>query len=513
MKSKTTISLLLLGSIALPTPHETIAAEINCDSIVYRNKDVCLDEDGGIKRKGVIDPDTGMTVIELESDNNWNARKFRKIPWGLITKLKSNFDGITEYAVFDKNFRFKYPTEQTIYTKWTRDYLEGSYSVKAGCGLLSCAFGWPVDEGDLPSPLEVKFSGKKYTLYGDNGKFQLPNSLVNKVKNNPESELNIRLRKLVVPIGKKTVLNLSEMYKNLPDEQWEKPVIDLVVKEVSNGLSIKNIAGMSLPSVVTIKSDGGQGTGFVISDDGTVLTNRHVIGSSYNQEFNVETIDGSDLIGEVIYVSRKDDFALLKVKKSKSLTPLPICYAKYPTSGEEVVALGSPMGLTNTVTRGIVSAVRRSGSDFDIIASSSTSLIQTDAAINPGNSGGPLLNKNGEVIGINTFKKTASEGLNFAVSIVDVFQQLNVKKPILKSNWVRGINECGNLKPKAGSFFVVVIVAILGIFFTAFAVLKKQKNNLFRRFSDVQISFKKWLLKKLIPYIEETKKEDKGAKK
>ena len=131
----------------------------------------------------------------------------------------------------------------------------------------------------------------------------------------------------------------------------------------------------------------------------------------------------------------------------KSLTPLPICYAKYPTSGEEVVALGSPMGLTNTVTRGIVSAVRRSGSDFDIIASSSTSLIQTDAAINPGNSGGPLLNKNGEVIGINTFKKTASEGLNFAVSIVDVFQQLNVKKPILKNNWVRGINECGNLKP------------------------------------------------------------------
>jgi hypothetical protein len=513
LKSKTTISLLLLGSIALPTPQETIAAEINCDSIVYRNKDVCLDEDGGIKRKGVIDPDTGMTVIELESDNNWNARKFRKIPWGLITKLKSNFDGITEYAVFDKNFRFKYPTEQTIYTKWTRDYLEGSYSVKAGCGLLSCAFGWPVDEGDLPSPLEIKFSGKKYTLYGDNGKFQLPNSLVNKVKNNPESELNIRLRKLVVPIGKKTVLNLSEMYKNLPDEQWEKPVIDLVVKEVSNGLSIKNIAGMSLPSVVTIKSDGGQGTGFVISDDGTVLTNRHVIGSSYNQQFNIETIEGSDLIGEVIYVSRKDDFALLKVKKSKSLTPLPICYAKYPTSGEEVVALGSPMGLTNTVTRGIVSAVRRSGSDFDMIASSSTSLIQTDAAINPGNSGGPLLNKNGEVIGINTFKKTASEGLNFAVSIVDVFQQLNVKKPILKSNWVRGINECGNLKPKAGSFFLVVIVAMLGIFFTAFAVLKKQKNNLFRRFSDVQISFKKWLLKKLIPYIEETKKEDKAAKK
>ena len=472
---KARLAYLLIGVITLPITLEASAAEINCDSVVYRNKEECLDKDGGVKRKGVVDPDTGMTVIELESDINWNSRKFKKIPWGLITKLKSSFDGNQEYAVFDKNYRFTYPTEQTIYTKWTRDYLEGSYTVKAGCGLLACPFGWPIDEGDLPSPLEIKFAGKKYTLYGDNGKFQLPNSLVNKVKKNPETELNIRLKKIVVPIGKKTVLNLSEMYKNLPEEMWEKPNIDIAIKKVSSGLSVKNIAGKSLPSVVTIKSDGGQGTGFFISDNGTILTNRHVIGSSYNQEFNVETIDGSDLIGKVIYVSRKDDFALLKVDQKKSLNPLPICYATYPTSGEEVVALGSPMGLTNTVTRGIVSAVRRSGSDFDTIASSSTALIQTDAAINPGNSGGPLLNKTGEVIGINTFKRTASEGLNFAVSIVDVFEQLNVKKPSVKSNWTREINECGNLKSKGVSFYVLITSAILALLGTAYLVIKKRK--------------------------------------
>ena len=472
---KARLAYLLIGAITLPITLEASAVEINCDSIVYRNKEECLDKDGGVKRKGVVDPDTGMTVIELESDINWNSRKFKKIPWGLITKLKSSFDGNQEYAVFDKNYRFTYPTEQTIYTKWTRDYLEGSYTVKAGCGLLACPFGWSIDEGDLPSPLEIKFAGKKYTLYGDNGKFQLPNSLVNKVKKNPETELNIRLKKIVVPIGKKTVLNLSEMYKNLPEEMWEKPNIDIAIKKVSSGLSVKNIAGISLPSVVTIKSDGGQGTGFFISDNGTILTNRHVIGSSYNQEFNVETIDGSDLIGKVIYVSRKDDFALLKVEQKKSLKPLPICYATYPTSGEEVVALGSPMGLTNTVTRGIVSAVRRSGSDFDTIASSSTALIQTDAAINPGNSGGPLLNKTGEVIGINTFKRTASEGLNFAVSIVDVFEQLNVKKPSVKSNWNREINECGNLKSKGVSFYVLITSAILALLGTAYLVIKKRK--------------------------------------
>ena len=161
---KVKLAHLLIGVITSPISLEANAVEINCDSIVYRNTEQCLDEDGGIKKKGVIDPDTGMIVIELESDVNWNSRKFKKIPWGLITKLKSSFDGNKEYAVFDKNYRFRYPTEQTIYTKWTRDYLEGSYTVKAGCGLLACPFGWPIDEGDLPSPLEIKFAGKKYTL-------------------------------------------------------------------------------------------------------------------------------------------------------------------------------------------------------------------------------------------------------------------------------------------------------------------------------------------------------------
>ena len=471
---KARVSYLLVGLLTIPVCLEASAAKINCDSPVWKNKKECLDEDGGVKKKSIVDPDTGMTVIELESDINWNSRKLKRIPWGLITKLKSNFDGNTEYAVFDKNYRFTYPTEQTIFTKWTRDYLEGFYTVKAGCGLFGCPFGWAVDEGDLPSPLEIKFSGKKYTIYGDNGKFQLPNSLVNTIKNNPENELNIRLKKIVIPIGKKTVLNLSEMYKNLPDEMWEKPEIDIAIKKVSSRKSIKEIAGKSLPSVVTIKSDGGQGTGFVISNNGTILTNRHVIGSSFNQDLNVETIEGRDFIGKIIYVSRKDDFALIKLKESTSLKPLPICYSIYPTSGEEVVALGSPMGLTNTVTRGIVSAVRRSGTDFDSIASSSTALIQTDAAINPGNSGGPLLNKNGEVIGINTFKRTASEGLNFAVSIVDVLQQLDVKKPNVKSNWTREINDCGNLKSNSTPLYVLITSAILTIIGIAFLAIKKR---------------------------------------
>ena len=132
----------------------------------------------------------------------------------------------------------------------------------------------------------------------------------------------------------------------------------------------------------------------------------------------------------------------MQPERKLGVKPLPICYAVYPTAGEDVVALGSPSGLTNTVTRGIVSAVRRAGSSFNSVATESATLLQADAAINPGNGGGPLLNANGEVIGINTFKKTKSEGLNFAVSIIDVLQQLKVRRP--SSQLQQGLNVCGN---------------------------------------------------------------------
>tara|TARA_B100000965_G_scaffold372260_1_gene361812 strand:+ start:1110 stop:1367 length:258 start_codon:yes stop_codon:yes gene_type:complete len=78
------------------------------------------------------------------------------------------------------------------------------------------------------------------------------------------------------------------------------------------------------------------------------------------------------------------------------------------------------------------------------IATDGATLIQTDASINPGNSGGPLLNENGEVIGINTFAKTSSEGLNFAVSVIDILQQLDVRRPEGAETFSRDLNSCGN---------------------------------------------------------------------
>jgi S1-C subfamily serine protease len=126
---------------------------------------------------------------------------------------------------------------------------------------------------------------------------------------------------------------------------------------------------------------------------------------------------------------------------TKQIAPLPLCYASYPVAGQEVVALGSPRGLANTVTRGIISAVRRSGEDMKSDVPVNSTLIQTDASVNPGNSGGPLVNSNGEVLGIVTFKKTNAEGLNFAISIIDVLQQLGVQRPVTTAK----LNECGNI--------------------------------------------------------------------
>ena len=388
----------------------------------------------------VLDEKTGLMVIERESDSEWNQSPEPKLPFSQIIKLSSSFDGQSEYAVFDKNWRKAYPNEYGVVTKWTPDFVQGVSYVKTGCGLLACPFGVVVAGGDLPSPLEVKVGSSTYTLYGNEGKFILPNKAINDIQAQPGTSISIRVEKTVVPIGQGTVEKLSEMYKKAI-KKWNIPNVSIVISKVKESQSTKSIAGSSLPSVVTLRGSGGQGTGFVIGD-GLVMTNRHVVIGSENKKMQIETATGSTIPGKVVYVSRQDDFAVVQPERKLGVNPLPICYAAYPTAGEDVVALGSPSGLTNTVTRGIISAVRRAGSSFNSVATESATLLQTDAAINPGNSGGPLLNANGEVIGINTFKKTKSEGLNFAVSIIDVLQQLKVRRP--SSQLQQGLNACGN---------------------------------------------------------------------
>jgi len=158
--------------------------------------------------------------------------------------------------------------------------------------------------------------------------------------------------------------------------------------------------------VVSVLTDDGQGSGAIYSDDGYIVTNHHVIKTASNIE--VLFSDGSRVDAVLIGSNSVNDIALLKVDVG-SLYDLDFGNSNDVKIGQKVVALGNPLGLSFTVTEGIVSAKDR------IIIEGAAGLIQTDVAVNPGNSGGPLLNKEGEVIGIVNAKLAGYEGLGFAI--------------------------------------------------------------------------------------------------
>jgi serine protease Do len=196
---------------------------------------------------------------------------------------------------------------------------------------------------------------------------------------------------------------------------------------------ITGIVAAARNSVVTITSQitgtgngrgqfGGSGTGvgsgIILTADGFVLTNRHVIEGATS--LKVTLLDGSEYPATVVKVSDTQDLALVKVDAT-GLTPAKLGQSSKVVVGETAIAIGSPLGtFTETVTKGIVSALDRqitvrddqTGQPVDL-----TGLIQTDAAINPGNSGGPLLNAAGEVIGVNTATASTAEGIGFAIPI------------------------------------------------------------------------------------------------
>ncbi len=154
----------------------------------------------------------------------------------------------------------------------------------------------------------------------------------------------------------------------------------------------------------------GSGSGFIISPDGFILTNNHVVEDA--QEVRVELADGRELVAEVVGTDPEIDVALIKVAADEQLPSLRFGSSDELRVGDWVVAIGNPLNYPHTVTAGIVSAKGRV-----IDATTYDDFIQTDASINPGNSGGPLLNTGGEVVGINTAVSRFGQGIAFAVPI------------------------------------------------------------------------------------------------
>ncbi len=158
----------------------------------------------------------------------------------------------------------------------------------------------------------------------------------------------------------------------------------------------------------------GQGSGFLIDKSGVILTNSHVINGA--DKVTVTLKDGRTFEGKVLGFDEVTDLAVVKINGNNDLPVAPLADSDQVQVGDWAIAVGNPLGLDNTVTLGIVSTLKRSSAQVGI-PDKRIDFIQTDAAINPGNSGGPLLNDQGEVIGINTAIRADAMGIGFAIPI------------------------------------------------------------------------------------------------
>jgi serine protease Do len=203
------------------------------------------------------------------------------------------------------------------------------------------------------------------------------------------------------------------------------------------------------PSIVAIKAAGSNttskkivGTGVIVDERGYIVTNRHVIAGA--EAVSVRLADESELVAQVVLADKNTDLAVLKVNPIVPLPALPLARSDDLEVGEDVFAVGHPHGYSFTVTRGIISAL---GRKIELPTGAVLSgLIQTDAAINPGNSGGPLLNVNGEFIGINTALRDGANGIAFAINTGTIKSVLSDKLSALK---VAGISHGLKVQEKA----------------------------------------------------------------
>lgn len=169
----------------------------------------------------------------------------------------------------------------------------------------------------------------------------------------------------------------------------------------------------------TSKTEQNIGSGFIVTQNGNIVTNKHVI-SDEQATYSVITNDKKEYPVKKLYKDPNNDIAILKID-ANNLKPITLDDSKNLKLGESVIAIGTPLGeFTNTVTSGIISGLGRgitTGSYYNGYVEKLDNVIQTDAAINPGNSGGPLLNSNGKVIGINTAIASGGQNIGFAIPV------------------------------------------------------------------------------------------------
>jgi serine protease Do len=224
-------------------------------------------------------------------------------------------------------------------------------------------------------------------------------------------------------------------------------------------MPVESVVEQASPAVVELLGIEGSGTGFFISSGGVIATNHHVVEG--NPTVVVRFASGAKVLGQVVYTDTQQDLALVKVE-GQNFPHLPLADVVDIRPGQTVIAIGNPaQGMHNTVTKGIVSAV---GKRNDL---GKGTWVQTDTAINPGNSGGPLLNTQGEVVGINTKKPLTAygtfdsndvplEGIGYALSSSDLEKLLERLYP------TRNENETSTTVPPSGTGSVSVMSESMG---------------------------------------------------
>ncbi len=184
--------------------------------------------------------------------------------------------------------------------------------------------------------------------------------------------------------------------------------------------------GSQIPNVPDQEIQRGTGSGFILSEDGKIITNAHVVEGT--QEVTITLKDGRAFTGKVLGTDPITDVAVIDIE-ADNLPTIKVGNSNNLNVGEWAIAIGNPLGLDNTVTTGIISATGRRSSQVGV-GDKRVDFIQTDAAINPGNSGGPLLNARGEVIGVNTAIIKNAQGIGFSIPInkaQDIAEQLIAK--------------------------------------------------------------------------------------
>ncbi|MEA5497735.1 HhoA/HhoB/HtrA family serine endopeptidase [Limnoraphis robusta] len=190
------------------------------------------------------------------------------------------------------------------------------------------------------------------------------------------------------------------------------------VPEALNDPFFRRFFGEQIPNIPERQIQSGTGSGFIIDSKGEIITNAHVVDGA--SKVTVTLKDGRQFEGKVVGKDPVTDVAVIHIE-AENLPTVKLGNSEQLQPGEWAIAIGNPLGLDSTVTTGIISATGRSSAQIGV-PDKRVEFIQTDAAINPGNSGGPLLNQNGEVIGVNTAILQGAQGLGFAIPINTVQQ-------------------------------------------------------------------------------------------